>query len=149
MTNICHCPASLALITTALCAQQAVVTSEDTGRKVSVGSYSLFLDCTGSTPGLQSYCSPVLGARQRSGARCKAKSPDLRECVVTIAWVLAKVIALFPQRKRHGRSPRTFTRSCLTQGLRRHTSSSATRSAASMRGSLRTFIPRWFRGWSS
>jgi pimeloyl-ACP methyl ester carboxylesterase len=51
MTNICHCLGSLALITTALCAQQAVVTSEDTGRKVSVGSYSLFLDCTGSTPG--------------------------------------------------------------------------------------------------
>jgi pimeloyl-ACP methyl ester carboxylesterase len=51
MTNICHCLAPLALITTALCAQQAVVKSEDTGRKVSVGSYNLFLDCTGSAPG--------------------------------------------------------------------------------------------------
>jgi hypothetical protein len=51
MTNICRRLGTLALITTALCAQRAVVKSEDTGRKVSIGSYSLLLDWTGNAPG--------------------------------------------------------------------------------------------------
>jgi hypothetical protein len=51
MTNICRRRGTLALITTALCAPRAVVKSEDTGRKVSIGSYSSYSTGPGNAPG--------------------------------------------------------------------------------------------------
>jgi len=48
-SNICL--AFLLLVTLESAAQQSFSTPQSTGRKVSVGGYSLFLDCTGNAPG--------------------------------------------------------------------------------------------------
>jgi hypothetical protein len=146
MTNICRRLGSLALITTALCAQQVVVKSEDTGRKVSIGSYSLFLDCTGNAPGPTVILLAGSGSTSKVWSKVQGEVAGFARVCSCDRMGLANVIALSLQRKRRGRSSKIFTRFCLTQGLRRHTSSSVTRSAISMRGILRTFIPRWFRG---